>query len=231
MSGSSWSAWAGARNGRWDEPENATKSRSTTGRRGGGRPLKKSAPGRAHPGLHRRKRSEPATASLSHLGAARTDAGPAVQLQLEEPVGSGWTHGVELLLSRLCRCGEERAGAGLFAGLGPPPPPAAAGGLGPSASASQPTRARLHCQLAGLDRHGLPAALRAGIEPGRIHLGLLEAARVAERLSPRLRATDRNGATNAPSHASPSASDHRLLAAGFFVVRMTLYYARLSKSG
>ena len=42
--------------------------------------LKKSAPGRAHLGLHRRKRSEPTTASLPHLGAAGPNARPAVQL-------------------------------------------------------------------------------------------------------------------------------------------------------
>jgi hypothetical protein len=42
--------------------------------------LKKSAPGGAYPSLHRRKRTEPATASLSHLGTSRTDPHPAIQL-------------------------------------------------------------------------------------------------------------------------------------------------------
>ncbi len=42
--------------------------------------LKKSAPGAAYPGLHRRKRTEPATASLSHLGTPGTDTHPAIQL-------------------------------------------------------------------------------------------------------------------------------------------------------
>jgi|SRR6267143_6982618 len=41
--------------------------------------LKKSAPGGADPGLHRRKRTEPATASLSHLGTSREDTHPAIQ--------------------------------------------------------------------------------------------------------------------------------------------------------
>jgi transposase len=42
--------------------------------------LKKSAPGGAYPGLHRRKRTEPATASLSHLGTPWTDTHSAIQL-------------------------------------------------------------------------------------------------------------------------------------------------------
>jgi transposase len=42
--------------------------------------LKKSAPGGVYPGLHRRKRTEPATASLSHRGPPRTDTPPAIQL-------------------------------------------------------------------------------------------------------------------------------------------------------
>ena len=66
--------------GRWVEPGNAINSRSNPGRRRFGPALKKSAPGTAHPGFHRRKRSEPTTAPLSHLGAARTNACPAVQL-------------------------------------------------------------------------------------------------------------------------------------------------------
>jgi hypothetical protein len=64
------------------------------------------------------------------LGATGRNSGLAVQLQLEKPVGSGWAHGVEFLLSCLCRCGEEGVSAGLLAGFGAPPTSAAAGGLG-----------------------------------------------------------------------------------------------------
>jgi transposase len=42
--------------------------------------LKRSAPGGAYPRLHRRKRTEPATASVSHLGPPRIDTHPAIQL-------------------------------------------------------------------------------------------------------------------------------------------------------
>ena len=45
-----------------------------------------------------------------------------------------------------------------------------------------------------------------------------------------LLATERSRARNATSHAPPSATDHRLLEAIFFVARMTLYYAGVSKS-
>ena len=43
---------------------------------------------------------------------------------------------------------------------------------------AQPPGAGLHCQFAGLDFHCLSSALRAGTKPGRVPLGLLEAARV-----------------------------------------------------
>src|SRR5260221_2381753 len=42
-------------------------------------------------------------------------------------------------------------------------------------------------------------------------------------------ATERNRATNSTSHAPPSATDHRLLEAIFFMARIALYYARVSK--
>jgi hypothetical protein len=79
--------------------------------------LKKSAERGPHLGVHRRKPPEPATAALPHLGAARANTHPAVQLQLEKPVDSRWAHLVELLLSHLCRCGEEGASCGLSQSL------------------------------------------------------------------------------------------------------------------
>src|ERR1700677_4742959 len=229
MSGSFWFIWVGARSGRWVEHGNATKSRFATGRRRCGRPLKKSASGRAHPGLHRRKRTEPATASLSHLGAPRPDTRPAIQLQLEESFGSCRADAVELLLSNLYGCDQEGAGRGFSGGLGASPSSTVADRVGSSASTPQSAGAGLPCRSAGLDLHHLSAPLRARTQSGRVHLGLLEAARVTECLPEGLLATDRNGATNATSHAPPSPSDLRLLATSFFVVTMTLYYAGLNK--
>ncbi len=43
-----------------------------------------------------------------------------------------------------------------------------------------------------------------------------------------LLAPERSSATNAPSHAPPSATDHRLLEAIFSMARIALYYARFS---
>jgi transposase len=59
------------------------------------------------------------------------------------------------------------------------------------------------------------------LKPVEFILGLLEAARVAERLSSGLLPIDRNRTPDATSHAPPSAPDHCLLAPSFFVV--TLY--------
>src|SRR6266487_2196569 len=135
MCGRSWSVWAGVRNGPRDGHGSATKSRSGSGRRRCGPRLKKSASRRAHSRLHRRKRTEPTAASLPHLGAARANAGFAIQLQLEEPVGGRRADSVELLLSPVSRCREEGASAGLSASLGSTLASAAAGGVGPFAGA------------------------------------------------------------------------------------------------
>src|ERR1700689_4576882 len=99
--------------------------------------------------------------------AARTNPYPAVQLQLEEFVGSRWAHLVELLLSYLCRYGEKGASAGFSPSLGAPPGQAAVGGVGSLTGTPEPAGARLHCQFAGLDCHGLSAGLCSGAESGR----------------------------------------------------------------
>src|SRR5712692_7943133 len=230
MCGRSWSVWAGVRNGPQDGHGSATKSRSGTGRRRCGPRLKKSPSRRAHPRLHRRKRTEPTAASLPHLGAARANAGFAVQLQLEESVGGRRANRVELLLSPVSRCREEGASAGLSASPGTTPASAAAGGVGPFAGAPQSTGSGLHRQSARLDSPRIPPSLRAGTEPRGIHLGSLEATRTAERLPQGLLPTQRSRAPHFAPHAPPPPTDHRLLAASFFVAGMTLYYARVNSA-
>ena len=136
---------------------------------------------------------------------------------------------MELLLSHLRRDHQEGTGGGLSQSPAAPPGPAVADRVGSFAGTPQPAGAGLHREFTGLDFHCLSSALRTGTEPGRVHLGLLETARVAECLPQGLLATERSSATNATSHAPPSATDHRLLEAIFFVVRITLYYARISK--
>ncbi len=61
--------------------------------------IKKSPKRGAHHRLHRRKRTEREPAPLPHRGAAGTDAGAAISLQLEDAVGNGRDDVVELLLS------------------------------------------------------------------------------------------------------------------------------------
>ncbi len=80
--------------GRWS----ATSRRSSSGRSTAGRGLKKSPVRAANDCLHRRKRSERTTASGANLGAARADPGTATSFQLEDAVGGGRDHLVELLL-------------------------------------------------------------------------------------------------------------------------------------
>ena len=67
------------------------------------------------------------------------------------------------------------------------------------------------------------------LNPVGIHLVLLEAARVAERLSEGLRGTERTGAQGTPPHEPQTAPDHRLLETVFSLLRLTGYYAGLSK--
>src|SRR5438552_12797375 len=112
----------------------------------------------------------------------RANAGFAIQLQLEEPVGGRRADSVELLLSPVSRCREEGASAGLSASLGSTLASAAAGGVGPFAGAPQSTGSGLHRQSARLDSPRIPPSLRAGTEPRGIHLGSLEATRTAEPL-------------------------------------------------
>jgi hypothetical protein len=97
------------------------------------------------------------------------------------------------------------------------------------AGTPQPAGTGVHCWFAGLDFHCLSSTLRAGTEPRRVHLGLLEAARVTQCLPQGLLATERSSKTNAASHAPPSATDHGLLETIFSMARMTLYYASLNK--
>src|SRR5438874_5548261 len=73
MSGKFWRVWAGARNGPQDVLGNATRKRSAFGKGRTGPRLKKSAQRRAHDRLRRRKRIEPAAASVSHVGAPRAN--------------------------------------------------------------------------------------------------------------------------------------------------------------
>jgi len=59
--------------------------------------------------FHRRERAQRAAPSLPHLGAAGTDPGAAIPLQLENSVGAGGGNVVELLLSARSRRHQKSA--------------------------------------------------------------------------------------------------------------------------
>ena len=67
------------------------------------------------------------------------------------------------------------------------------------------------------------------VEPGGIHLGVLEAARVAQRLPEGLLGTRRARPQSAAANAPQTALDYRFLETVFSLSRLTVYYARLSE--
>src|SRR5450756_1728923 len=105
--------WGGAASVRSDAPWSGMRRPSSDGRSSAGRRLKKSPERRADHRFHRRKRTEPAAASLPNLGAEGTDAGAAIPLQLEDVVGDGGGDVVELLLPPVSRHDPQPAGGGV----------------------------------------------------------------------------------------------------------------------
>jgi hypothetical protein len=63
---------------------------------------------RAHPTF--RSPSRPEATPYPHMESQRPDSNLGVQLQLEEALGHRWTVLVELLLSSLHRCDQDRTG-------------------------------------------------------------------------------------------------------------------------
>src|ERR1019366_9516781 len=80
------------------------------------------------------------------------------------------------------------------------------------------------------DPHRVPASLCSGVESHRIHLGLLQPPQTPQRLPQGLLRIETRRPSRTPEHAPPPHPDHRLLETGFFMARMTLYYAELSNS-
>src|SRR6516162_4031472 len=73
---------------------------------------------------------------------------------------------------------------------------------------------------------GVPPRLCAGTEPGRIHLGLLEAACSAQCLPEGLLEPGRDSKANTEENAATAPAHYCLLAAGQIVFLMSLYYAK-----
>src|SRR6516162_9146222 len=78
---------------------------------------------------------------------------------------------------------------------------------------------------------GVPPRLCAGTEPGRIHLGLLEAACSAQCLPEGPLEPGRDSKANTEENAATAPTHYCLLAAGRIVFLMSLYYAKLNNGG
>src|SRR5208283_3271090 len=225
MSGSCWYRWVGVRSDRLGGRVSATKTRFATGGTNNGQPLKKSPQRGPHDRLHRRERNKPAAAPLPNLGAARADSRPAVQLQLEDVVRHCRPDVLELLLPASSWLGQKRAGGGFSGSAGPTDRWSAADCLGSSGGTSQSSGAGLPRWPARSRSRRVPAGLCSRTESRRIHLGVLGTARTAERVPEGLLATGSSCPPDPPQDAAPSAARSGLLEAGFFVARVTLYYA------
>lgn len=137
--------------------------------------IKKSSKRRTHNRLHRRKWSEPAAPPAAHLGAAWADAGFAVPLQLEDLIGHRRGDPLELLLSDLRGLHQVRASHRVPQALAPLYTGRHPADLGPASGSQKQAHPSIH---PGSERPlgcRVPPALRAGTEPGGVHLGTLQA--------------------------------------------------------
>src|ERR1019366_3892577 len=208
----------------------ATKRPSVTGRRSVGRTLKKSPKRGANDCLSRRKRTEPAAAPLPDMVAAGPHTGATVSLQLENAFGHRGHHAVECLLPVLSRSDPRATDRGISQTSAAAHSRQAAAGVGPPPRASQPSGAGVRGRAEGPDPHRVPAGLCSGVESHRIHLGLLQAPQTPQRLPQGLLRIEKRRPSRTPEYAPPPHPDHRFLETGFFMARMTLYYAELSSS-
>ncbi len=118
------------------------------------------------------------------MESQRPDPNLRVQLQLEEALGHRRTVLVELLLSPLPRCDQDRASDRFLE-----TPPTSRQGqathrLGWCGHPPQPNGAGIPEKLAGQNLGGTSPGLCPGTKPCRVPLGLLEAARAAQPVRP-----------------------------------------------
>src|SRR5215470_5233795 len=95
------------------------KPASSGGKASVGQRLKKSANGRPHDRLHRRKRIKPTAASLPDLGAPWPDTGAAIPLELEDDLRSRRDDLVELLFPDLPKVHWQTGSGGVPDALAP----------------------------------------------------------------------------------------------------------------
>ena len=170
--------WDGVASVRWDVPWSATKRRSGDGSSNAGRKLKKSPKRRPYHRLHRRKWIERAPAPLPYLGAAGTNAGAAISLQLEDAIGHGgvtWRNFYFRLFPGHSQPADHRVSLASAA----PHSRQVADRLGRNDRPSQPHDLAVHPQQRGrLWVEFLPAMRRS--ESGRVPVVALEATRATQ---------------------------------------------------
>src|SRR5579883_1775009 len=199
--------------GRWDgvasdpvgEPRNGMRKPLPSGSGRSGPGLKKSPQREAHHRLHRRKWIERATASLPNLGPARTDAGAAVPLQLEDVVGDGRGDVVELLFSSVSGKHSQPAGGGVSGTSAAPHRWQVAGGVGRIAESPQQAGVGVCTPTERQVMAGVSSRLCSGTQSGGVFVGTLETARVTELMSGGLCRVELRSAPSLTSNA-PSAN-------------------------
>ncbi len=151
---------------------------------------------------------------MPHLGAAGTDAGAAISLQLEELVSHCGGDVVEFLLSLVSgshpQCADHRVSHSSPA----PHSRQAHDCLGWATRASQPCRVGVCTAAARTSVAGVSSGLRPGTKPGRVSVVALETARTAELLPTRLWATERSCSPGLTTYASSTYPGMRLLGTG-----------------
>jgi len=158
------------------------------------------------------------------MESQRPDPGLGVQLQLEEALGHRRAVLVELLLSPLPRCDQNRAGDRFLETPATSRQRQAAHRLGWCGHPPQPTRACVPEKLTGQNLGGTSPGLCPGTQPGRVPMGLLEAARVAQPVRPRSLATLWLGRPCPASHPAQTISPHLRLLAPSRTLPLTLLF-------
>jgi len=163
------------------------------------------------------------------MGAARADSGPPVPLQLENPFSHRRRYPLELLLSDLRTNHQVRTDHRVPQTLAALHQWQRLVDLGSAPGPPQPRHTAIHPRPERPFGDGVPASLRARVEPGGVHLGPLQAPRTAQRLCQESLGFERRGPPLIEANASPPSANYRILETGFFIRLIPLYYAGFSR--
>lgn len=151
------------------------------------------------------------------MGAARADAGTPVPLQLENPVSHRRRYPLALLLSDLRASHQVRTDHRISQTPAPVHRWRHPTDLGSAPGPPQPGNPAIHPRPERPLARGVPAAIRAGTEPGGVHLGPLQAPRTTQRLCQESLGFERRNSPLTEANAPPTPVDYRFLETGFFI--------------